>query len=256
MNNSKQVVGRSVYTDYYTHAFLHSGGVMYDLNDLAVNLDALRVDCLNSAYSINDDGVIVGDGLHRSSNNLTFPFMAVPAYSATPSGTFHGSISPSSVQYVPAGGSVSFTAAPNFGYLVDQWMVNGVIVQTGGNGYTLNNVTADMTVQVTFKVDTLTQYTVMPSFGLHGSISPGTAQTVSYGGSIVYTATPDAGYVVSQWLVNGIVVQTGENSFTARNVTADLAVQVTFSFIIPAGLGDHALAFSADGRLGELLIRQ
>ncbi len=50
--------------------------------------------------------------------------------------------------------------------------------------------------------------TVSPSAGTNGSINPNTAQIVANGGSVGFTATPNAGYTVYQWLVNGGVAQT------------------------------------------------
>ena len=73
------------------------------------------------------------------------------------------------------------------------------------------------------------QYTVTPSAGANGSISPSTVQTVNSGGSAAFTATPDSGYAVDQWIVNGTGVQAGGAGYTASNVTANTTVQVTFT---------------------------
>ncbi len=74
-----------------------------------------------------------------------------------------------------------------------------------------------------------TTYTVTPSAGADGTISPNTAQKVSAGGSVTFTATPAPGYVVSQWLLNGALAQTGGTSYTVTNVRANDTVKVTFS---------------------------
>jgi len=65
----------------------------------------------------------------------------------------NGSISPSTTQMAISGGSVSFTANPNAGYLVDQWLVDGAVVKTGGNSYTLSNIQTNRSVHVTFTYD-------------------------------------------------------------------------------------------------------
>lgn len=148
------------------------------------------------------------------------------SYTVTPSAGANGSISPNTVQTVASGGSVGFTATPNSGYVVDQWLVGGSVVQTGGTTYTVSNVTANKTVQVTFKAVT---YSVTPSAGANGSISPNTVQTVASGGSVGFTATPNSGYVVNQWLVGGSAVQTGGTTYTLSNITANKTVQVTFN---------------------------
>ncbi len=150
------------------------------------------------------------------------------ALAVTPSAGTNGSISPSVVQYANSGDSLSFTATPNSGYVVNQWLVGGSVVQTGGTTYTLSNITANKTVQVTFKAVT---YTVTPSAGANGSISPNTVQTVASGGSAGFTSTPNSGYVVNQWLVDGSVVQTGGTTYTVSNVTANKTLQVTFKAV-------------------------
>ena len=71
-------------------------------------------------------------------------------YSVTPGAGANGTISPDTVQMVSSGNSASFTASSGTGYVVNQWLVSGSVVQTVGNTYTLENVTANAAVQVTF----------------------------------------------------------------------------------------------------------
>ena len=75
----------------------------------------------------------------------------------------------------------------------------------------------------------LTQYTVTPGADQNGSVSPNTGQAVYIGEGVGFTAAPDSGYAVNQWLLNWAVAQTGGNNYTLGNVKADAAVQVTFS---------------------------
>ena len=171
-------------------------------------------------------------GTGYTANNITanatvqVTFKPVPVqYAVTPGAGANGSISPNTVQMVNNGGSAAFTATPNSGFTVNQWLVNSVAVQTGGTGYTVSNVTANTTVQVTFSA---VPYTVTPSAGANGTINPSTVQTVNSGGSAAFTATPNSGYMVDQWFVNGASVQPGGTAYTVSNVTATTTVQVTF----------------------------
>jgi hypothetical protein len=71
-------------------------------------------------------------------------------------------------------------------------------------------------------------YTVSPSAGVGGGISPSSARPVGTGGAVTFAATPDRGYAIDQWLVNGVVAQAGGTNFTLSDVTANASVHVTF----------------------------
>ncbi|MCA1605884.1 MAG: hypothetical protein LC775_10515, partial [Acidobacteria bacterium] len=72
-------------------------------------------------------------------------------------------------------------------------------------------------------------YTVTSSAGPNGTINPNGQQSVPSGGNINFTATPNASYVVNQWLVNGSLAKDGGNNFALNNITSDKTVHVTFS---------------------------
>lgn len=72
------------------------------------------------------------------------------------------------------------------------------------------------------------EYTVTSSAGTNGSISPSSSQTVTAGSTLTFTATPDAGFGVSQWQVDGTLAQTGNITFTLANIRSDHNVTVTF----------------------------
>jgi hypothetical protein len=91
----------------------------------------------------------------------------------------------------------------------------------------LSNITAAHTVAVSFKILT---YTVTGSAGANGSIDP-TSAMVNYDGSQLFTATPDTGYEVDKWTVDGGDVQTGGTAYTLSNITAAHTVAVSFKIL-------------------------
>ncbi|MGD0552817.1 MAG: S8 family serine peptidase [Sedimentisphaerales bacterium] len=141
----------------------------------------------------------------------------------------NGSISPNGDITKDYGSSQQFTASPNIGYEVNEWTVDGNSVQSGGTTYTLSNITATHTVHVTFKILT---YTVTASAGANGSISPNGDITKDYGSSQQFTASPNIGYEVNEWTVDGNNVQTGGTTYTLSDITATHTVAVTFRQII------------------------
>ena len=138
--------------------------------------------------------------------------------------TAGGPVSPASVE-VPCGGSQLFTATVDPGYDVNTWFVDGSPVQTGGDTYTITNVTATHVVSVTFKIQT---FSVTATAGEYGSISPSGTLSKDYGSSQLFTATPDTGHDVDTWYVDGSPVQSGGTTYTLSNITATHTVSVTF----------------------------
>ena len=165
-------------------------------------------------------------------HTITVTFFEPPTI--TPSAGTYGTIAPSSPTVVLYNSNLTLAATPVAGGAVNQWFVDGSLVQTGGTTYTLNSITTNHTVSVTFFNMPVT---VTPSAGANGSISPSTAQTVNSGGSLTFTATPNTNYLVSQWLLDGTSVQTGGTSYTLTNITANHTLQVTFKSTTVTGIG-------------------
>jgi probable HAF family extracellular repeat protein len=77
INNSGQVVGNSYITgNSAVHAFLYSGGAMYDLNNIALTGQMADFSYLQIAQGINDHGLITGYGI--TTNGATRAFLAIP----------------------------------------------------------------------------------------------------------------------------------------------------------------------------------
>jgi hypothetical protein len=138
----------------------------------------------------------------------------------------NGSITPSGAVVVGYGASQTFTFTPNTGYLILDVLVDGVSnpAAVAAGSYTFSNVTQNHTIHVTFKPQ---EFVITPTAGAGGSITPGTPQTVPYGGSVAFVITPDPGYVVDDVVVNG-VSQGAITSYTFTNVQADGTIVVTF----------------------------
>jgi hypothetical protein len=82
------------------------------------------------------------------------------------------------------------------------------------------------------RLNQATEYTITPSAGANGAISPATVQTVAVGGSKTFTITPDAGYQVDALTVDGSVVAPA-TSYTFSNVTDNHTIAVTFKVAAP-----------------------
>jgi len=124
------------------------------------------------------------------------------------------------------GDAVHFTATPAAHYHTSSWTVDGLEFPSSQSIYILPSVTSEHWVAVNFAVDT---YTVQAQAGLHGTLSPTGAITVVYGENQSFTATPDHGWDVVLWTLNGKPVSTNQPSLLLSEVGADQTLEVTFS---------------------------
>ena len=162
-------------------------------------------------------------------------------FTITPSAGSHGQISPSVPVTVPRGGSQIFSITSDPGYRIKDVVVDGKSVGPVPS-YTFTNVHDDHKIKATFKQTKLT-FTITPSAGPDGTITPPTAVTVPYAGSQTFTITPYSGYVVDQVLVNGGDVGS-ITSYTFTNVQADQTISATFkqtivTFTITSSAGSN-----------------
>ncbi|MBL8265508.1 InlB B-repeat-containing protein [Steroidobacter sp.] len=159
--------------------------------------------------------VMNGSGTAQSTiTNVVVTCANVATYFVTPSAGANGSISPSTAQAVNEGGSIAFTATPDSSYAVSQWLVNGSLAQTGGSVYSLTNVSANATVQVTFGTVALT-----PSVSTLALSVNDTATNAAL------TGTPR------------VITFTNTGSLAADNVSLNVSALPAGTFVSPASCG-------------------
>ena len=154
------------------------------------------------------------------------------------------------------GSTLTFTAAPDQDYSVQEWRVNGKVLKEDGikvtdSTLTIANVEKDYTVTVQFKKSG-SDTTI--AAGANGKIVSAVAGKVDQianietgfvlasGATVDITAQPDNGYKVGCWKVNGKVVdgQTGNTyTYTADENGTGAAITVQFVQI------DYAVSWSA-----------
>jgi hypothetical protein len=149
---------------------------------------------------------------------------AIDQFTIDASAAAGGSINPNGAVLLNYDASQAFTITPDLGYHVADVLVDTVSVGAV-TSYTFNNVMANHTIAVSFAVDT---FTIDVSAGANGSISPSGSVTVNYDGSQAFTITPDAGYQISNVLVDSVSVG-AVSSYTFNNVTANHTIAATFS---------------------------
>jgi len=164
--------------------------------------------------------IVTVSGTGTSSQEISVTQEVGATFKLTSSAGTGGTISPSGIITINQGASQTFTAQPNSGYEVDQWKVNGNVVQNGGTSYTISNVQADATINVTFKA-------IAPTITT-SSLASGT-QGVAYSASLTATgATPIT------WSLQSGSLPTGLNLSSAGVITGTPSTAGTYNFTVKA----------------------
>ena len=184
-----------------------------------------------------------------ANRNLTANFAALPVtYAVTPSAGVNGNIIPSRPQTIVTGGSITFIAAPATGCQINQWLVNGAVAQNGGPEFTLQNVTSNSSVAVSFVAMTVTNntnFTLLVSG--NGTLSPKpNIKSFQQGRRYFLTAVAAKGYIFADWTSNGVIVAT--TTKYAFIVESNVVLQANFvinPFLPVAGIY-HGLFYVSD----------
>lgn len=142
----------------------------------------------------------------------------------------HATITPGTMTYA-YGATPSYVIVPEVGYNVTAVHAGNTLVNvTYNNGigsFTLNPVTADVTLTATTAIKT---FTITATQAAHGTISPVAVQTVNYGGNVTYTITPDDYYEIVDVLVDG-ASRGAISTYTFNNVTANHTIEAVFEAV-------------------------
>ena len=168
-------------------------------------------------------------------------------YTAGANGSITGT-TPQTVNHGASGTEVTAVAATNYHF------VNWSDASTA-NPRTDTNVTANITVTANFAIDT---YTVTPSAGAGGSISPNTPQTMSHGSTTSFTITPDNGYTASVGgTCGGTLV---DNTYTTNAITGNCTVAATFtlscSCIFVGTISPTNISYTTAGGSGTVMVSE
>ena len=213
----------------------------YRLASLTVNGTNVTSSVKNNQYTIS---------------NITTNTTVVATFEEIPATTFSLSIQSGtggSVSYdgttitnktqsfvVTEGTSATITITPNTGYKLSKLTVNGTNVTSSvsNNKYTINSISANTTVVVTFEQIT---YTLSVQATGNGTVTYNSTATknktnsftVNHGSSATLSISADNGYRLASLKVNGtdVTSSVSNNQYTISNITANTTVVATFEQI-------------------------
>jgi len=177
----------------------------------------------------NIQSEVVIDGYWRTKATVKYPVRTRVDGGCTASGA--GEYSPGETV------NVVFTASPGYHLKECNYGTDSSLSQywaasnntTRSKTFTITNIQTEWIYDMSSEMDETVSWAVYgevnnPSFG---SISPASA-AVTDGGSQTFTATPNPGYILSHWIVNGSRVEKVGNTFTITNVHDDGYVRAIF----------------------------
>jgi uncharacterized repeat protein (TIGR02543 family) len=156
-----------------------------------------------------------------AARNVTATF-AVRTFTISASAGANGAIAPSGAVSVNYGATRAFTITPGTGYHVEDVLVDG---SSAGavTSYSFTNVLAGHSISATFAINT---YTVTPSAGANGTISPSVPQTVNRNATTSFSVTPNSGYAIAS--VTGCGGALNGTTYTTGPATANCTVTASF----------------------------
>lgn len=178
----------------------------------------------SSVYTLEQGSVrVYAEGVSNGTVGITYTTTVSDSngtYTSTPLKVESGTL-------LPIGAAVTITAAPNTGFGVEKWVIDGAEILSGDLSYTIDNLQEACNIKVYF-----TQTFNTLSFGG----TPGGAVTGTYAGgnsafnsgdsinlnqSVVLTAVPYDNYVVAGWTRNGetVLAEDGVSNFTGSELT-------------------------------------
>ena len=185
-----------------------------------------------------------------AATTLKVEFEAIPptTYTLTIKAIGNGSVSydgtsirkDTSTFTVKEGTSASISFSPDNGYRIKSVIVNNTDVTSSvsSNTYTINKISANITLEVEFEEIPIPTYTLSINVSGNGSASyDGTSVrngtrvfTVNEGASATIYFSPDNGNRLSVVKVNGedVTSQTSGNLYTISNITANITMDVAF----------------------------
>jgi mannan endo-1,4-beta-mannosidase len=182
-----------------------------------------------ASTSTSNPVTITMDGNKTLTANFTQNTFSVNASAGT-----NGTITPTSTTSLTCGSNLTLTITPSAGYTIDRLLDNNTPVSVTGNSYTINNITANHNVSVSFKINVgLTKETIVSAAA--SSIETGHPAANAIDGNTTTTRWSSA-YSDPQWIAFDLGSSKAITTFVfdwetanARNYTLEGSNDVNFT---------------------------
>ena len=218
---------RYVFDEWIVNGESSSGAVL-NIAALSENLTVEAVFKDNNAYTITVD--------HGLRGSLSYTLNG-----GNPTVVAAGGVIP-----VFEGDTVVITAIPEINFMVENWVIDGGVVQTYIKTQTFNDISANISAEVVFGAQSYSTVTYTVADGGGGGIaatSDGVGfesgnNSIGKGSMLEFIASPDSGKMVEMWSLNGEEVKNAfgqthvDTTFIIPALASDAAVEVSFKEIL------------------------
>jgi hypothetical protein len=228
---------RGYFTYYYTKGCGYFNSYNVLPADDNTNTEITQTEIFNYTYDNIISIQFLSGGQYYTQTVKTYPYESGDpdfvmfkgdAVNVTLETNGHGSISEGSTYTLLEGNNLTITPIPDSGYYTKSVISeNGNTVTDNGDGtWTIENITVDDTVTVTFDATA----EVIVAISGSGNIAEGLYHTILDGGNLTITPDADIGwYVKSVISANGnTVTHNGDGTYTIENITSEDIVTVIF----------------------------
>ena len=189
-------------------------------------------------YSVSsNNGVQRIQSFTTATKSFTVTQNAIPTYTITASSTIGGTISPSGTITINSGSNQTFVINPSVGYTLSDVSIDGSSVGAV-TSYTFNNISANHTINATFKIINYTLSITMSGSGA-GTVANNPNGTIfPYGTNVTLIATPSPNSTFSGWSGSCSGTQNTCNITMSSNMTVIASFSInTYTITANAGTG-------------------
>jgi hypothetical protein len=136
-----------------------------------------------------------------------------------------GTVSPHGETIVKYGDRLALTFAPDYGFRISDVSVNNASVGSV-SAYTLENITDNHTVNITFKP--IASYTITSSEAEGGSVTPSGTTSLLEGSDLIYQINPAPGYHILNVIIDNVSVGP-VSEYTFTDISANHRIEVIFT---------------------------
>lgn len=217
-----------------------SGGTINSSGVVTVNYGSDLVYNIvpDNGFDIEDvlvNNISVGPVASYSFRNITqnheiSASFVVKKYTVKVASNQGGTVTPEGETIVNHGERLALTFSPDYSFRISDVIVNNTSV---GNvsAYTLENITDNHTVYVTFKP--IETYTVISAAAEGGSVTPSGATSLLEGSYLLYQISPDPGYRILNVIIDNISVGP-VSEYEFKDISANHRIEVLFTTKIEA----------------------